>query len=76
MNIIFEKTSREISIVYKDEINYAFSNIIQNAIQHSKKTVSITISSNLTVSGGSVCANGVECAIRIEDSDGTLLNSC
>ena len=39
-------------------------------------TGSATISSNLTVSGGSVCANGVECAIRIEDSDGTLLNSC
>jgi len=39
-------------------------------------TGSATISSNLTVSGGSVCADGVECAIRIEDSDGTLLNSC
>jgi len=39
-------------------------------------TGSATISSNLTVTGGSVCANGVECAIRIEDSDGTLLNSC
>ena len=39
-------------------------------------TGSATISSNLIVSGGSVCANGVECAVRIEDSDGTLLNSC
>ena len=39
-------------------------------------TGTATISSNMTVSGGSVCANGVECAIRIEDSDGTLLNSC
>jgi len=47
LNIIFEKTSREITILYKDEINYAFGNIIQNAIQHSKNTISITISTNL-----------------------------
>ena len=36
----------------------------------------VTISQNLIVSGGSVCAGGVQCAVRIEDSDGTLLNSC
>ncbi len=47
LNIIFEHTSREISILYKDEINYAFSNIIQNAIQHSKNEVTIVISSQL-----------------------------
>jgi len=47
LNIIFEQTSREVSILYKDEINYAFSNIIQNAIQHSKNEVTIVISSNL-----------------------------
>mgnify|MGYP001061115062 FL=1 len=47
LNIIFENISREITILYKDEINYAFSNIIQNAIQHSKNKVSITISSNV-----------------------------
>ena len=47
LNIIFEKTSREISILYKDEINYAFKNIIQNAIQHAKNKVSIKISTNL-----------------------------
>ena len=43
LNIIFKETKRDISILYKDEINYAFSNIIQNAIQHSKNKVSITI---------------------------------
>ena len=47
LNIIFEQTSREVSILYKDEINYAFNNIIQNAIQHSKNEVTIVISSNL-----------------------------
>lgn len=39
-------------------------------------TGSATISGNVTVTGASVCADGVECAVRIEDSDGTLLNSC
>ena len=47
LNIIFEQTSREISILYKDEINYAFSNIIQNAIQYSKSKVNIEIFSDL-----------------------------
>ena len=47
LNIIFEQTSREISILYKDEINYAFSNIIQNAIQHAKNEITIAISSDL-----------------------------
>ena len=46
-SINFDEISREISILYKDEINYAFSNIIQNAIQHSKNKVYITISRNL-----------------------------
>ncbi len=43
LNIIFKETNSDISILYKDEINYAFSNIIQNAIQHSKNKVFITI---------------------------------
>ena len=47
LSINFDEISREISILYKDEINYAFSNIIQNAIQHSKNKVYITISRNL-----------------------------
>ena len=47
LSINFNEISREISILYKDEINYAFSNIIQNAIQHSKNKVYITISRNL-----------------------------
>ena len=37
---------------------------------------SATIGGTVTVTGTSVCADGVECAIRIEDTDGTLLNSC
>ena len=47
LNIIFKETNRDISILYKDEINYAFSNIIQNAIQHSKNKVFITIFKDL-----------------------------
>jgi signal transduction histidine kinase len=43
LNITFKETKKDISIVYKDEINYAFGNIIQNAIQHSKNKVSIII---------------------------------
>ena len=47
LKIIFEQTSREMSILYKDEINYAFSNIIQNAIQHAKNEITISISRDL-----------------------------
>ncbi len=43
----FEKTNSDITIIYKDEINYALSNILQNAIQHAKKEVSVTIMKNL-----------------------------
>ena len=43
----FEKTNSDIAIIYKDEINYALSNILQNAIQHAKKEVSVTIMKNL-----------------------------
>ncbi len=47
LSIYFEKTNKDITILYKEEINYAFSNIIQNAIQHSKNQVSVIISKNL-----------------------------
>ncbi len=47
LNINFEETNRDISILYKDEINYAFGNIIQNAIQHSKNRVNVLILNNL-----------------------------
>ncbi len=47
LDISFPDTSRDIEILYKDEINYAFSNIIQNAIQHSKNIVDVTISRDL-----------------------------
>ncbi|MBD1147253.1 ActS/PrrB/RegB family redox-sensitive histidine kinase [Pelagibacterales bacterium SAG-MED31] len=48
LHINFEKTNRDLTILYKDEINYAFSNIIQNAIQHSinKVLVNIILESN------------------------------
>ena len=47
LKITFEQTSREMSILYKDEINYAFSNIIQNSIQHAKNEITIEISRDL-----------------------------
>ena len=34
------------------------------------------VTGSLVVTGASVCADGVQCAIRIEDADGTLLNTC
>ncbi len=43
LNIKFENINKDISILYKDEINYAFNNIIQNAIQHSIKEVNVAI---------------------------------
>ena len=56
LTIIFKETSSDISILYKDEINYAFGNIIQNAIQHSKNKVKATIFRDLK-----------ELSIKIED---------
>ncbi len=47
LNIEFENTNRNVTILYKDEINYAFNNIIQNAIQHSKTKVLVKITKNL-----------------------------
>ena len=46
LNLSFEETNSNISIMYKDEINYAFSNILQNAIQHSTNVVSVSIFNN------------------------------
>ena len=43
LNIKFKNINQDISILYKDEINYAFNNIIQNAIQHSINEVNVTI---------------------------------
>ena len=48
LNIEFENTNRNVTILYKDEINYAFNNIIQNAIQHAKAKVLVKITKNLT----------------------------
>ncbi len=59
LNIEFENTNSDIIILYKDEINYAFNNIIQNAIQHAKNKVSVIITKNLR-----------EISIKISD-DGT-----
>ena len=47
LNIEFENINRNVTILYKDEINYAFNNIIQNAIQHSKAKVLVKIKKNL-----------------------------
>ena len=43
LNIKFENINKDISILYKDEINYAFNNIIQNAIQYSSNEVNVAI---------------------------------
>ena len=47
LNIEFENINRNVTILYKDEINYAFNNIIQNAIQHAKTKVLVKITKNL-----------------------------
>ena len=35
-----------------------------------------TVTGNLSVTGSSVCANGVECRLKVLDSSGSLINSC
>ena len=47
LNIEFENTNRNVTILYKDEINYAFNNIIQNAIQHANTKVWVKITRHL-----------------------------
>ena len=47
LNIEFENINRNVTILYKDEINYAFNNIIQNAIQHANSKVLVKITKNL-----------------------------
>ena len=46
LNIEFEKFNSESEILFKDEINYALGNIIQNAIIYSKNKVNIILDSN------------------------------
>ena len=42
------------------------------------KTVTggVSVTGTIVASGSSVCANGVECRLRVLDESGTLLNSC
>ena len=47
LNIEFENTNSNVTILYKDEINYAFNNIIQNAIQHANTKVWVKITRHL-----------------------------
>ena len=47
LSIEFENINRNVTILYKEEINYAFNNIIQNAIQHAKTKVMVKITKNL-----------------------------
>tara|TARA_B100001029_G_C15049535_1_gene449666 strand:+ start:298 stop:1524 length:1227 start_codon:yes stop_codon:yes gene_type:complete len=46
LNIEFENFNSESEILFKDEINYALGNIIQNAIIYSKNKVNIILDSN------------------------------
>ena len=47
LSIEFENISKNVIILYKEEINYAFNNIIQNSIQHAKTKVLVKITKNL-----------------------------
>jgi len=47
LNVEFENTNRNVTILYKDEINYAFNNIIQNAIQYANTKVFVKITRNI-----------------------------
>ena len=66
-------TGGDTQLYFNESTTYLYYN---GNIKFETTTGGATVTGNLSVSGGSVCANGVECAIRIEDSDGTLLNSC
>ena len=45
INYFFDNFDKDTEIFFKDEINYAFGNIIQNAIQYSKSKININIKS-------------------------------
>ena len=47
LNISYENTNSDIWILYKDEINYAFGNILQNAIQHASNKIEVNINKNI-----------------------------
>ena len=36
----------------------------------------VSVTGNMTLTGTSVCAGGIQCAVRVEDTNVTLLNSC
>ncbi len=45
-NICFKNFNKEYQILFKDEINYALSNIIQNSILYSSSKINITLDTN------------------------------
>tara|TARA_B100001250_G_scaffold395775_1_gene401041 strand:- start:784 stop:2010 length:1227 start_codon:yes stop_codon:yes gene_type:complete len=46
LNITYKNFDRDSKILFKDEINYAFGNIIQNSVLYSNSQVNITLDSN------------------------------
>ena len=45
-NLFYQNFDKESEIIFKDEINYALGNIIQNSILHSKSKIDITLAFN------------------------------
>jgi len=70
LSIEFENINRNVTILYKEEINYAFNNIIQNAIQHSKTKVLVKITKKLRNLSITITDDGIGFSREILDKLG------
>ena len=60
----------------KHTFNGATSLYYDSSAKISTTSTGASITGSLTVSGSSVCANGIECRLRVLDENGTALNTC
>ena len=78
-----ERFAQNIKIMSEGKINFRLykpgSLAIKTVLPKNWEELISSPSKSVTspsVTGTSICAGGVQCVVRIEDSDGTLLNSC
>ena len=60
----------------KHTFNGATNLYYDNSAKISTTSTGASITGTLSVSGSSVCANGIECRLRVLDENGTALNTC
>ena len=57
-------------------MNGATNLYFDGASKIATSSASAIITGTLTVSGSSVCANGIECRLRVLDESGNAINTC